>query len=155
MTRLKTRSYLVEQGVISKEEAENLPPTPKDGYFPCEVDESSTDLVETVVEIKKAIGTGMTATELDELLTVATDTTEGPDDPKHIILLRDSVESIKELYKEVLGPEKEAVMANGGLYVMGTNRHESSRIDQQLRGRSGRQGDPGTSRFFLSFEDDM
>lgn len=155
MARLKVRSYLVEQGVISTEEAKNLPPTPRDGYFPCEVDEASIELEKTVAAIKKGVGTDMTAIELDELMTVATDTTEGPDDPEYIILLRDATESIKELYKGVLEPEKEAVLANGGLYVMGTNRHESSRIDQQLRGRSGRQGDPGTSRFFLSFEDDM
>jgi preprotein translocase subunit SecA len=51
--------------------------------------------------------------------------------------------------------EHEKVTALGGLYVIGTNRHESLRIDQQLRGRAGRQGDPGTSRFFVSLEDDL
>ncbi|MEQ8247151.1 MAG: preprotein translocase subunit SecA [Alphaproteobacteria bacterium] len=51
--------------------------------------------------------------------------------------------------------EKQAVMAAGGLYVVGTERHESRRIDNQLRGRSGRQGDPGQSKFFLSLEDDL
>jgi preprotein translocase subunit SecA len=51
--------------------------------------------------------------------------------------------------------EKETVAALGGLYVIGTNRHESLRIDDQLRGRAGRQGDPGTSRFFISLEDDI
>lgn len=51
--------------------------------------------------------------------------------------------------------EKAAVKRYGGLYVIGTNRHESVRIDQQLRGRAGRQGDPGKSRFFISFEDDL
>lgn len=51
--------------------------------------------------------------------------------------------------------EREAVVELGGLYVIGTNRHESRRIDDQLRGRSGRQGDPGTSRFFVSLEDDL
>ncbi len=51
--------------------------------------------------------------------------------------------------------EREVVLALGGLYVIGTNRHESRRIDNQLRGRSGRQGDPGTSRFFVSLEDDL
>lgn len=51
--------------------------------------------------------------------------------------------------------EKEQVLKAGGLYVMGTERHESRRIDNQLRGRSGRQGDPGASRFFLSLEDDL
>ena len=51
--------------------------------------------------------------------------------------------------------EREKVAALGGLYVIGTNRHESLRIDQQLRGRAGRQGDPGASRFFISLEDDI
>ncbi len=64
----------------------------------------------------------------------------------------------RELYKkyqaEIL-PETEKVRAAGGLFVIGTERHESRRIDNQLRGRSGRQGDPGESRFFLSLEDDL
>ena len=51
--------------------------------------------------------------------------------------------------------EKEEIKSLGGLYVIGTERHESRRIDNQLRGRSGRQGDPGTSKFFLSLEDDL
>lgn len=51
--------------------------------------------------------------------------------------------------------EKEAVVILGGLYVIGSNRHESQRIDNQLRGRGGRQGDPGSSRFFISLEDDL
>jgi preprotein translocase subunit SecA len=50
---------------------------------------------------------------------------------------------------------RDEVLARGGLYVIGTNRHESQRIDDQLRGRSGRQGDAGTSRFFISLEDDL
>ncbi len=51
--------------------------------------------------------------------------------------------------------EKEQVAALGGLYIIGTNKHESQRIDRQLRGRAGRQGDPGSSRFFISLEDDL
>jgi preprotein translocase subunit SecA len=51
--------------------------------------------------------------------------------------------------------DREAVVAMGGLYVIGTNRHESLRIDRQLRGRAGRQGDPGSTRFFISLEDDL
>ena len=50
---------------------------------------------------------------------------------------------------------KEQALAEGGLYVIGTERHESRRIDNQLRGRTGRQGDPGASKFFLSLEDDL
>src|SRR5204863_10095553 len=50
---------------------------------------------------------------------------------------------------------KEQALAAGGLYIVGTERHESRRIDNQLRGRSGRQGDPGHSKFFLSLQDDL
>ncbi|MCB0413951.1 MAG: preprotein translocase subunit SecA [Bdellovibrionales bacterium] len=58
-------------------------------------------------------------------------------------------------YKGVCEREKQEVLEAGGLYIMGTERHESRRIDNQLRGRSGRQGDPGESRFYLSLEDDL
>jgi preprotein translocase subunit SecA len=51
--------------------------------------------------------------------------------------------------------DRAAIAALGGLYVIGTNRHESLRIDRQLKGRAGRQGDPGSSRFFIGFEDDI
>lgn len=63
-----------------------------------------------------------------------------------------------EAYKqalEITQKEKEKVVALGGLHVIGTERHESRRIDNQLRGRAGRQGDPGSSRFYLSLEDDL
>jgi preprotein translocase subunit SecA len=63
----------------------------------------------------------------------------------------EALEKAKKGAKE----EHEAVVAAGGLYVLGTERHESRRIDNQLRGRSGRQGDPGKSRFYLSLEDDL
>ena len=58
-------------------------------------------------------------------------------------------------YVERCGGERQEVLAAGGLYILGTERHESRRIDNQLRGRSGRQGDPGQSRFYLSLEDDL
>jgi preprotein translocase subunit SecA len=60
-----------------------------------------------------------------------------------------------EAAKEVVESEHNEVVAVGGLYVLGTERHESRRIDNQLRGRSGRQGDPGETRFYLSLEDDL
>ena len=60
-----------------------------------------------------------------------------------------------EKAKRAVAEEHEEVVALGGLYVLGTERHESRRIDNQLRGRSGRQGDPGDSRFYLSLEDDL
>jgi preprotein translocase subunit SecA len=64
----------------------------------------------------------------------------------------------KDIYrkhKALTDTEKELVIKAGGLYILGTERHESRRIDNQLRGRAGRQGDPGTSRFFLSLDDDL
>jgi preprotein translocase subunit SecA len=60
-----------------------------------------------------------------------------------------------ERYQETCVREREEVLALGGLHILGTERHESRRIDNQLRGRSGRQGDPGSSRFYLSLEDDL
>ncbi|MGH2694313.1 MAG: preprotein translocase subunit SecA [Actinomycetota bacterium] len=60
-----------------------------------------------------------------------------------------------EKFKEQCDAEREEILELGGLYVLGTERHESRRIDNQLRGRSGRQGDPGESRFYLSLEDDL
>ena len=67
----------------------------------------------------------------------------------------EEVEEIKEKIKKEIEEGKETVIKAGGLYILGTERHESRRIDNQLRGRSGRQGDPGTSKFFLSLEDDL
>ena len=61
---------------------------------------------------------------------------------------------IKELESQVT-EEKNKVLELGGLYVLGTERHDSRRIDNQLRGRSGRQGDPGESRFYISLQDDL
>ena len=70
----------------------------------------------------------------------------------------ESPEKIAELKAKIKAEceaDKEKVLAAGGLYILGTERHESRRIDNQLRGRSGRQGDPGTSKFYLSLEDDL
>ena len=64
-------------------------------------------------------------------------------------------DEVFERIKEQVAEEAEEIVALGGLYVLGTERHESRRIDNQLRGRSGRQGDPGESRFYLSLSDDL
>ncbi len=70
----------------------------------------------------------------------------------------EGIERMAELvakHKQITDAEREKVLELGGLYVLGTERHESRRIDNQLRGRSGRQGDPGASRFYLSLEDEL
>ncbi|MDP2972669.1 MAG: preprotein translocase subunit SecA [Deltaproteobacteria bacterium] len=75
---------------------------------------------------------------------------------------KDDAEAMQKAYEEayrkaliVVQKEKEKVVQSGGLHVLGTERHEARRIDNQLRGRSGRQGDPGSSRFYLSLQDDL
>jgi preprotein translocase SecA subunit len=68
---------------------------------------------------------------------------------------RQRYEEILRKYQKLCAEEREKVIAAGGLHIVGTERHESRRIDNQLRGRSGRQGDPGSSRFYLSLEDDL
>src|SRR5215813_5320739 len=68
---------------------------------------------------------------------------------------RQRFEEILGKYKETCAEENKRVIAAGGLHIIGTERHESRRIDNQLRGRAGRQGDPGSSRFYLSLEDDL
>lgn len=76
-------------------------------------------------------------------------------DDQEIIEARSMYQSILLQKKEELKEEQEKVKAAGGLYIIGTERHESRRIDNQLRGRAGRQGDPGTTRFFISLEDEL
>ncbi|MBP1687577.1 MAG: secA [Deltaproteobacteria bacterium] len=68
---------------------------------------------------------------------------------------RTRYDEILQRYKQLCAEERDKVIAAGGLFIIGTERHESRRIDNQLRGRAGRQGDPGASRFYLSLEDDL
>ena len=76
-------------------------------------------------------------------------------DDEEIIALRKTYNDLYAKYKQEIAPEAKKVQEAGGLYILGTERHESRRIDNQLRGRAGRQGDPGASRFFLSLQDDL
>ncbi len=86
---------------------------------------------------------------------IAESTAYGETDDEEILSARATFRELNDKYKEEIRPEAEAVCAAGGLFIIGTERHESRRIDNQLRGRSGRQGDPGASRFYLSLEDDL
>ena len=75
--------------------------------------------------------------------------------PENIREIRAHYREVYDEFKKVTDAEREKVIAAGGLHILGTERHESRRIDNQLRGRSGRQGDPGSSVFFISREDDL
>ena len=89
----------------------------------------------------------------EELIEEATGYAET--DNEEILAARKTFQELNEKYKEEIKDEAQQVRDAGGLMIIGTERHESRRIDNQLRGRSGRQGDPGVSRFFLSTEDDL
>ena len=89
----------------------------------------------------------------EEMINNATGTVDIADE--EIRAAREVFRDLVARFKEEIAPEAEKVREAGGLYILGTERHESRRIDNQLRGRSGRQGDPGESRFFLSMEDDL
>ncbi len=89
----------------------------------------------------------------EELINEATGFAETDDE--EIINARKVFTELNDKFKEQIQPERDEVKALGGLFIIGTERHESRRIDNQLRGRAGRQGDPGASKFFLSLDDDL
>jgi preprotein translocase subunit SecA len=86
---------------------------------------------------------------------IAMATSSAPSEDEAVNEARAAFKTLYDKHREEIAPEAEAVRQAGGLFILGTERHESRRIDNQLRGRSGRQGDPGESRFFLSLEDDL
>ena len=92
--------------------------------------------------------------DLPEELLAEADSYAETSDPA-ILEVRAKYEELLKKYKAEIADEAEKVRAAGGLVIIGTERHESRRIDNQLRGRSGRQGDPGESRFYLSLQDDL
>ena len=89
----------------------------------------------------------------DELIDASTAHNETDDEL--VLEARERFSTLEKKFKEELAPEAEEVKQLGGLFIVGTERHESRRIDNQLKGRAGRQGDPGRSKFFLSLEDDL
>ena len=89
----------------------------------------------------------------DEIISEATGYSETDD--QDILSARTTYQELLAKYKAEIAPEAEKVREAGGLCIIGTERHESRRIDNQLRGRAGRQGDPGNTKFYISLEDDL
>ncbi len=89
----------------------------------------------------------------EELISASTSFNDTDDEL--ILEARSRFKELNDKFKKVTNTEREKVVEAGGLHIIGTERHESRRIDNQLRGRSGRQGDPGSSRFYISLEDDL
>ncbi|GAB4816599.1 hypothetical protein N2152v2_003645, partial [Parachlorella kessleri] len=123
--------------------------------FPCEPSPTAARLCEEAVGAAvEAWGQRQLAElEAEDRLAVACE--KAPTKDAVIEKLRRAFLQLESDYKAVTRREKEEVVGLGGLHVVGTERHESRRIDNQLRGRSGRQGDPGSTRFFLSLEDNL
>lgn len=91
---------------------------------------------------------------IEEYLIEAADSYADTED-QEVIQAREMFRTLKSKYKEETDENAKKVIEAGGLYIIGTERHESRRIDNQLRGRAGRQGDPGRSRFYVSLDDDL
>ena len=103
--------------------------------------------------LSKVVSSKVEQTILEQKIAIACEKSFTED--SFVITLRAAYQVLIEKYSILIDKEREEVLQLGGLHVIGTERHESRRIDNQLRGRSGRQGDPGSSRFFLSLEDNL
>lgn len=125
------------------------------GLYPCALSEGSeAELVELARELVKAWGDRvLTVLELEDRIAQAAE--KAPAEDPQIQQLRRTIARVRGEYEAVVKQEEEQVRQAGGLHVIGTERHESRRVDNQLRGRAGRQGDPGSTRFFLSLEDNL
>ncbi|MFM7642514.1 MAG: preprotein translocase subunit SecA [Cyanobium sp.] len=123
--------------------------------YPCVLSEETEKALETLAKglMQQWGGRSLSLLELEDRIASAAE--KAPTTDPQIRQMRDLLRRIKDEYDLVVKQEEIQVREAGGLHVIGTERHESRRIDNQLRGRAGRQGDPGTTRFFLSLEDNL
>ncbi|NJK61652.1 MAG: preprotein translocase subunit SecA [Synechococcaceae cyanobacterium SM2_3_1] len=123
--------------------------------YPCELSASTRKALEDAVTaaVSKYGANSLPELVVEDLIAVASE--KAPVQDALILQLRDVYVLIKGEYESFTSAEHNEVVKLGGLHVIGTERHESRRVDNQLRGRSGRQGDPGSTRFFLSLEDPL
>lgn len=163
MARLKLREMLMprvvkltEGGYVS---VKKLPPKKSwkvnENLFPCKLSNEKTKLAEEAVKLAVETWGQRSLNELEAEERLSYSCEKGPAEDQVIAKLRSAFLEIVKEYKVYTEEERKKVVSSGGLHVVGTERHESRRIDNQLRGRTGRQGDPGSSRFFLSLEDNI
>uniref|UniRef100_A0A2P2LNK6 Protein translocase subunit SecA n=1 Tax=Rhizophora mucronata TaxID=61149 RepID=A0A2P2LNK6_RHIMU len=163
MARLKLREMLMPRVVKLAEGvyvSVKKPPPMKtwkvsESLFPCNLSSENTKLAEEAVQLAVKSWGQRSLTELEAEERLSYSCEKGPAQDEVIAKLRHTFLEIVKEYKVYTEEERKKVVSAGGLHVIGTERHESRRIDNQLRGRSGRQGDPGSSRFFLSLEDNI
>ncbi|PLZ15111.1 preprotein translocase subunit SecA [Fischerella thermalis] len=179
MARLKMREYFMprivkpeDEAMFSVHRAAGLPPASGGGQgfapgkkvktwkaspqvFPTQLSKEAEQLLKQAVEMAvKAYGErSLPELEAEEKVAIAAE--KAPTEDPVIQKLREAYNRIKQEYEVFTSREHQEVVELGGLHVIGTERHESRRIDNQLRGRAGRQGDPGSTRFFLSLEDNL
>ncbi|HIK10404.1 MAG TPA: preprotein translocase subunit SecA [Oscillatoriaceae cyanobacterium M33_DOE_052] len=178
MARLKVREYLLPRVVKPEDEdnfgVQNIPglesPKQAKGFvpgkkvktwkaspqiFPTELSRATEAQLKEAVEFATATWGERSMPELEAEDKVAVASEKAPTNDPAIQKLREVYNLIRDEYEKFTSAEHEEVVRLGGLHVIGTERHESRRIDNQLRGRAGRQGDPGSTRFFLSLEDNL
>ena len=162
MARLKLREVLLP--LLVRPENEHRPIPARRGaadaravrqLFPCALSPTTeADLRSLGQGLVEAWGDRqLTPLELEDRIAQAAE--KAPIADPQILALRQSIAQVKEEFEVVTDAEEAQVRDAGGLHVIGTERHESRRVDNQLRGRAGRQGDPGSTRFFLSLEDNL
>jgi preprotein translocase subunit SecA len=123
--------------------------------YPCELSRSTEEALGSLArDLVKAWGDrSLSVLQLEDRIAEAAE--KAPTEDQQTLALRQMIARVKAEYDVVVKQEEAQVRSAGGLHVIGTERHESRRVDNQLRGRAGRQGDPGSTRFFLSLEDNL
>lgn len=179
MGRLKLREYFMPRivrpededgfilaqvpGIGGRPAAQGFAPTTKKKkswkaspqIFPTQISKETEQMLKAAVElaVKEYGERSLSELEADDKIAVASE--KAPTNDEVITKLREAYKQIRREYEAFTSTEHNEVVTLGGLHVIGTERHESRRIDNQLRGRAGRQGDPGSTRFFLSLEDNL
>jgi preprotein translocase subunit SecA len=123
--------------------------------FPTELSKATETLLKDAVSaaVKQYGEQSLPELQAEELLAIAAE--KAPIDDAVLMKLREAYNTVRGEYEAVTDKEHDLVVEQGGLHVIGTERHESRRVDNQLRGRAARQGDPGSTRFFLSLDDNL
>jgi preprotein translocase subunit SecA len=174
MARLKLREVLLTR-LVKPEDSPQLPVLPArdgadgfseqpakaptmrrlDSLYPCQLSDPTDQLLAQLArDLVKAWGDrALSVLDLEERIATAAE--KAPTEDAEIQSLREAIAFVRGEYDAVVKEEEARVRDAGGLHVIGTERHESRRVDNQLRGRAGRQGDPGSTRFFLSLGDNL
>jgi preprotein translocase subunit SecA len=178
MARLKLREYFMPK-IVMPEDEDSLAPVSVPGasgrsraqgfapgkkvktwkaspqIFPTQLSRDTEQQLKSAVDFAGQTYGERSLPELEAEDKVAVASENAPTNDPVIQKLRSVYKAIKEEYEDFTTREHDEVVQLGGLHVIGTERHESRRIDNQLRGRAGRQGDPGSTKFFLSLEDNL